>query len=110
MREVAREGRLWRVYAPDRDRRHLGALGAIERCGAVTEPALHESVVAEHAAAVRLPNDLEAPGGGASQGGDRDQEDERPRQVVQRVACEAPGGNARKQYGLREDQEGRKNP
>ena len=42
LREVAGERRLQRVDAPDRDGRHLGALGAVEGCRAVTEPALHE--------------------------------------------------------------------
>ena len=107
LREVARERGLERVHAADGERRHLGALGAVEGRRPVAESALDDvqAQVGERARRRPAPGHLEAPGGRSAARRHDDEEDERGQELPERGAREAARRDAREQHRLGEDEE-----
>ena len=107
LREVAGERGLERVDAADGERRHLRALGAVERGRPVAEPALDDvqTQVGERARRRPPPCDLEAPGGRSAARRHDDEEDERGQELPERGAGEAASRDAREQHRLGEDEQ-----
>ena len=107
LRQVAGVGGLERVDARDGGRRHLGALDAVEGGRLALQAPLDEVEPQrrEDAHGGSSPDGLEAPGCQCPPGDDEDQKHERGGHIRQRRAVEGPGGDARDQDGLGEDEE-----
>ena len=112
LREVAGEGRLERVDAGDRRGRDLGALRAVERGRALSQPRLDEVEPKrrENVARRPPPRHLEAPGRERAGTDDDGEQDERTRHGPERRAVERPCGDAREEHRLREDEQRRRDP
>jgi hypothetical protein len=106
LREVAREQRLESIDAPDRGRRDLGALSAVERGAAVTEPPLDdfEPKPREHGVRRSSSDGFEAPCSGSSCYCHSHEQDERQGQLREVRPAERAGGDPSDQDRLREDE------
>ena len=106
LRQVAGERGLERVDAADGDRRHLGALGAVERRRPVAEPPLDEvePELREHVRRGAASRDLEPPVGRRARATTA-REAQRDADVGERGAVERARGDVRDEDGLGEDEQ-----
>ena len=109
LRQVAGEGCLERVDAGDRDRRDLGAPGAVESGRPVAEPPLDEvePQLREHARRRAPARDLEAPRRCRPSRAGADQKHERQHEVRERGAAEGPSRDVGEQRRLGENEQRR---
>ena len=109
LRQIAGERRLERVDTRDRGRRHLGALGAVERGGTIAQPSLDELEPQRREHVGRRPpaDDLEARGGRRPADRRGDEQREQPGQLVERRPVERARRDGRDQDGLGEDEQRR---